>query len=164
MDCISFIRAQLGRMSDAQIRRSLGLQRESDYRELKALAMVDRRRIVVPDPVRGADRINRRPAPPPGPRPERVVELLLEAAGLPLEALRQPQDASSLAARDVLVWLLRSRCRQAHARIARLLDVSEYAVTQIAQRHCAAIALEVETQQQRQWREAVAARLDGELR
>ncbi len=55
IDSIDFIRANLGRMSDTQIMRCLGLRRLSDYRELRAQAMVKGERatveVFVPTPV-----------------------------------------------------------------------------------------------------------------
>ena len=158
IDSISFIRAHMGRMSDTQIMRNLGLRRFSDYRELRAQAMVDRPRVPVEQPPRARDRILRR-QPDPRPDPLVVLNLMAEATGIDIERLIAPKDAQQMAARDVLVWLLRAQCRHAMAAIGRALHMSEYATRLCFERYDQVLASGQEAALHGQWRRALAQRL-----
>ncbi len=157
-DAVSFIRAQMGRMSDAQIMRNLGLRRLDDYRELRAQAMVQGERKEV-EPRRHDRILRRRKHAEQAPR---VVELLARAACMTAQQLIAPQGADQVAARDLLVWLLRLQNRQSPGTISRLLAMTEYAVGLSVRRYDNAIACGIELAQHAQWREIVSRQLrDG---
>lgn len=158
MDAVDFIRAQLGRMSDAQIRRNLGL-RESDYRELRALALVQSAR----PPgwgERGGDReIPHRRASALRPEAEQVIEQLLALTGLQREQLMTSPGEAGIALRDLLAWLLRFAVGKSPGSIGRLLDMTEYSAGLACRRYDALVMAGAETPYHAAWRQEICARL-----
>jgi hypothetical protein len=156
IESIDFIRANRGRMSDTQIMRCLGLRRLSDYRELRAQAMVEGTRAEI-EPSREERILARKRRP--GHSPEHVAALLLRESGLPLQRIIAPANDFERVTRDLLAWLLRTHCRQAPAAIGRLLHMSEYSANLCLRRYNGAIECDSEQRCQRGWREKLARQL-----
>jgi hypothetical protein len=148
----------MGRMSDRQIMRNLGL-RESDYRELRALALVAR---AAPPRwgERGHDRsFPHRRAAASQSEADSVIEVLLELTGLTREQLMAAQGDAGIALRDLLAWLLRFVARKSPASIGRLLGMTEYSARLASRRYDALVLTQAESPYHSAWRQEICARL-----